>query len=182
MKSLAFKALFSLTLGFLLLAGSAQAQDDDRCTDATLAGKYAFTVSGQIFIPTGPGTFHTIQREGVAMTHFDGFGNLSQVDLVLSDPNAPPPPGLAPVDQATGFHTEEKGTYTVNGDCTGNFTIKFPPFTNPQTGQMTPGAIISVHFVLSDHGRAIHAIVTSLTPPGAPGPVPALIRSEGHKL
>ena len=45
-----------------------------------------------------------------------------------------------------------------------------------------PGAIIKVMFVLSDHGRSIHTIVFSLTPPGAPAPVPVLIRSEGHKL
>jgi hypothetical protein len=30
---------------------------------------------------------------------------------------------------------------------------------------MTPGAIIVVKFVLSDHGRAIHTVVTAVTPP-----------------
>lgn len=182
MKSFALKAALGLVPGLLLLAGSAKAQDGMVCTNATLHGDYAFTVSGQLFIPTGPGAFQTVQRQGVAMTHFDGFGNLSQVDLVLSDPSAPPPPGVPPVDKSTGFHTDEKGTYSVNPDCTGTFTINNPDLTNPQTGKMTPGAIIVVKFVLSDHGRAIHTVVTALTPPGAPGPVPALIRSEGHRL
>jgi hypothetical protein len=107
---------------------------------------------------------------------------LWQEDLVLSSPNAPPPPGASPTDPVNGFHNEEKGTYTVNADCTGTFTINFPELTNPTTGAKTPGAIIVASFVISNHGREIHAVVTSLTPPGAPGPVPALILSESHKL
>jgi hypothetical protein len=164
-------------IALLALTGSARAQDNDGCTNATLNGDYAFTISGQIFIPNGP----TVQREGVAMTHFDGAGNLSQVDFVLSSPNAAPPPGPAPTDPVTGFHNDEKGTYAVNSDCTGHFEIDNPPLTTP-SGVMVKGATIHVMFVLSNHGRAIHTIVTSITPPGAPSPVPALIRSEGYKL
>lgn len=162
---------------FVALPANAQSNDNDGCSNATLRGDYAFTVSGQIFIPNGP----TIQREGVAMTHFDGFGNLSQVDFVLSSPNALAPPGFSlPTDPVTGFHTEEKGSYTLHSDCTGTFTINFPAATS-NVGPIS-GAMLVAKFVLSNSGRAIHAIVTSLTPPGAPFPVPALIRSEGHKL
>jgi hypothetical protein len=103
------------------------------------------------------------------------------VDFVLSSPNAGPPPGVSPTDPVTGFHNEETGSYTVNADCTGHFEIDFPLLTTP-SGTTGKGAIIQVKFVLSNHGRSIHTIVTSLTPPGAPGPVPALLRSEGHKL
>jgi hypothetical protein len=171
---------FFAALAFLLFASKhacAQSSDNDGCTNATLRGDYAFTVSGQIFLPNGT----VVQREGIAMTRFDGAGNLSQVDFVLSSPNAGAPPGSAPVDPITGFHTQETGTYTVYSDCTGTFTITFPSLTTA-TGGSIPGAIIVVKFVLSDSGRSIHSVVTSLTPPGAPGPVPALIRSEGHKL
>jgi hypothetical protein len=77
MKSFALKAARGLAPGLLLLAGSAKAQDGMVCTNATLNGNYGFTVSGQLFIPTGPGTFQTVQRQGIAMTHFDGNGNLS---------------------------------------------------------------------------------------------------------
>ena len=177
MKALLFRGTLTMALSLLALTGSARAQDNDGCTNATLSGDYAFTVSGQIFIPNGP----TIQREGIAMTHFDGAGHLTQVDFVLSSPNAAPPPGPAPTDPATGFHNGETGEYTVNPDCTGNFEIDNPSITTP-SGAVIKGAIIRVKFVLSNHGRAIHTVVTSLTPPGAPGPVPALIRSEGHKL
>jgi len=178
-KSLVLKSvtLASLLCFSLATQSMAQSTDNDSCNNATLRGDYAFTISGQIFIPSGP----VIQREGIAMTHFDGAGGLSQVDVVLSSPNAAPPPGASPTDPVTGFHTQETGTYLVHTDCTGTFTINFPPLVTP-TGASIPGAIIVVKFVISSGGRTIYAIVTSLTPPGAPGPVPALIRSEGHKL
>jgi hypothetical protein len=180
MRSLFFKAALAIAIALLFLCSSAKAQvqDNDGCSNATLKGDYAVTVSGQFYLPSGV----TVLREGVAMAHYDGMGNFTQVDLVLSSPNAPPPPGVSPTDPISGFHNEEKGTYKVNADCTGTFTINFPELTNPSTGAMTPGAVIVAGFVLSDHGRAIHAIVTSLTPPGAPGPVPALIHSESYKL
>jgi hypothetical protein len=155
-----------------------RAQDNDGCGNSTLKGDYAFTLSGQLFLPGPNNTTVVIQRDGIAMTHFDGAGNLSQVDYALSSPNASKPPGVPPTDPVTGFRTDENGTYTVNSDCTGTFTIKNPDFQNTTI----PGAVITVKFVLSDHARAIHTIVTSLTPPGAKGPVPALIHSEGHRL
>jgi hypothetical protein len=178
MRFFTFKAAMALAVAPIVLCGSAKAQDNNGCTNSTLKGDYAFTVSGQIFLPNGT----IVQREGIAMTHFDGAGTLSQVDLVLSSPNAPPPPGVSPTDPVTGFHNEETGTYTVHKDCTGTFTINFPELTDPVTGKMTPGAVIIASFVLSDQGRTIHTMVTSLTPPGAPKPVPVLIRSEGYKL
>jgi hypothetical protein len=177
MKALLLKGMLTAAITLGALTGSARAQDHDGCTNATLNGDYAFTISGQIFIPNGP----TIQREGIAMTHFDGAGHLTQVDFVLSSPNAAPPPGPSPTDPVTGFRIEETGSYTVNSDCTGQFQIDNPSITT-LGGAVIKGAVIQVKFVLGNHGRAIHAIVTSLTPPGAPGPVPALIRSEGYKL
>jgi hypothetical protein len=180
MKTWSLRVILTLGVAMLALSGTARAQgsDHDGCKDSTLNGDYAFTVSGQIFL--GP---LTVSREGVAMTHFDGKGGLTQVDFVLSSPNAPTPPGgPAPTDPVTDFHSEEKGTYTVHSDCTGMFEIDNPSTIDPTSGKTVSGAIIKVMFVLSDHGRGIHTIVYSLQPPGAPAPVPALIRSEGHKL
>jgi hypothetical protein len=165
-------------LGLMSTGVRAQGNDNDGCSDATLRGDYGFTVSGQIFMPGPNNTTVVIQRDGVAMTHFDGAGNLTQVDFVLSSPNAAPPPGPVPTDAVTGFHTEEHGTYKVHSDCTGTFTISNPDFVNTSI----PGPVITVKFVLSDHGRSIHTIVTSLIPPGKQESVPALIHSEGHKL
>ncbi|HTT33294.1 MAG TPA: hypothetical protein VMH48_06810 [Methylomirabilota bacterium] len=175
----------SLAVAFssLFFSSFARANDNDGCSNATLKGDYAFTVSGQIFLPTGPGTFQVVQRQGIAMTHFDGDGNLSQEDFVLSDPNAPKPGGVPPTDSNNGFHNDETGTYTVNKDCTGTFTIILPGLLDPKTGAtVTSTGKIIVLFALSDHGRTIHTVVASIQPPGAPGPVPALIRSDGYKL
>jgi hypothetical protein len=173
-------AIILVAIAMFLIGGPAargQSNDNDGCSDSTLKGDYAFTVSGQIFLPSGL----VIQREGVAMANFDGEGKFKQVDFVLSSPNAPAPPGTSPVDPVTGFHTEEVGIYRVHPDCTGTYTIKSPDVTTSM-GSSIPGAIIVVQFVLSNEGRSIHTVVSSLTPAGAPGPVPALIRAEGHKL
>src|SRR5580658_8967580 len=107
-------------LGLTALGVKAQ---ETGCTDAMLKGNYAFTVSGEIFLTTPDGAV-TVQRQGVAMTHFDGEGNLTQEDYVLSRPNAPAPktpPPAPPTDPVTGFHDQEKGTYKVFPNCTGTF-------------------------------------------------------------
>jgi len=182
-----YSILQAMVVGLVILGamgGVAGAQDNDGCSNATLNGDYAFTVSGQIYkpVPTGSSVEVVMVREGIAMTHFDGEGKLSQVDYVLSSPNTPPVPApvplVPPTDPVTGFHNKEKGTYTVYPDCTGTFTIKNPDFVDTAI----PGAVITVKFALSNGGRSIHTIVTSLIPPGASEPVPALIQSEGHKL
>lgn len=165
-----------ILLGVTVVATRAQ---ETSCRNSTLKGDYAFTVSGQVFLPVkavdGTITTVVVQRDGIAMTHFDGEGHLSQVDFVLSSPDAPtpvPPPPAPPNDPTTGFHDMETGTYTVFPDCTGTFTIDTPK-TSPT---------ISVKFVLSNGARSIHTIVTSLTLPGSTTPAPALIHSEGHRL
>jgi hypothetical protein len=153
-----------------LMAAGARAEDNDGCSDATLNGDYAFTISGTIWMPDSTGAVQVIQRDGIAMTHFNGTGGLTQVDFVLSSPNAKKPAVPPPTDPVTGFHTEETGTYKVYSDCTGTFTIN------------SAGPVITVKFVLSDHGWSIHTIVTSLILPGHTEPVPALIHSEGNKV
>lgn len=176
MRNSIHKIILASAAALLGVGGTgAWAEENRGCSDATLYGEYAFTVSGQIFLPSGA----SILRQGVALTHFDGAGHLTQVDEVLSSPNATVVPG-APVDPVTGFHDQEAGTYTVYGDCTGIFTVQFPP--NVSSTGTVPGAKLTARFVLGNHGRDIDTIVISITPPGAPGPVPALIRSEGHKL
>ena len=179
MKARVLRGTLFGAIGLFAFCGAVRAQvpDKDGCSNSTLKGDYAFTVSGQIFLPSGV----IVQREGIAMTHFDGEGNLTQIDYVLSDPSAPPPPGVPPLD-ALKFQTNETGTYSVRADCTGTFTIDFPELKNPVTGALTSGAEITTNFVLSDGGRAIHTVVSKLVPPGMTDAVPALIRSEGHKL
>jgi hypothetical protein len=89
--------------------------DNDGCTDATLKGDYGFRITGQRLPPGGA----PIQTDGVAITHFDGQGNLTQVDFLLT--NGVPNPG--PADPVTGFHIDETGTCKVHPDCTGSAVI-----------------------------------------------------------
>jgi hypothetical protein len=160
------KAFLKITLAalMLVLASVSWAQN---CTNATIQGSYAFTLGGWAVLPNG-----YVQRDGVSMTQFDGQGNLTQVDWVMS--NGQPMGGHS---NQYGFHDGETGTYTVNPDCTGNAQIRFPP---PQ-GHHT-GAIINLMFVVGEQGGVIHTVVSSLTPPDGNQPVPADIRSDAHKV
>jgi len=75
-----------------------------------------------------------------------------------------------PTDPDTRFNDMESGPYAVNANCTGAFTIYEPG----------PFAIV-VMFVLTNGGQTMHAIVHTLTSPGAPGPVPASIHADGER-
>lgn len=170
----AFRAVIisAVTLS-LHSTGWSQADDHDGCTLSTLKGDYGIRISGQVF--NSVGAVVTL-RDGVAMQHYDGAGKLTQEDYVFS--NGVLVPGVP--DPKTGFHTKESGTYTVNSDCTGSAKITFP-----SPGPGLSGAVIRVMFVLSNHGRTIHQIVSSLTPPGPTGeqvPVPANLHADGEKL
>jgi hypothetical protein len=147
----------------------AQPGDNDGCTNATLFGDYAFRIDGQLLPPGLP----PVIRQGVAMTHFDGAGGLTQVDFVMS--NGLPMGG--PVDATSLFHIKESGTYKVNPDCTGSAVIHFPAPPN-----VSSGAEIDLMFVLGDHGRVIHTIVSRALPPGSNVPVPVSIHSDGVKM
>lgn len=108
----------------LLLAISAQAQ----CSNATLSGDYSFTVEGQI-LGVGP-------VNGVAETHFDGAGSLTQVDFVVHAGVVPP--GWRPAT----------GTYSVASNCTGSAVI------TPSSGP-----VLNLEFVVLRSGKEIRTVV-----------------------
>jgi len=168
-------AVFSLiVLGSVLLGGpplNAQATDDDGCSNATLKGDYAFTISGEILHSDGTIDYRT----GIAMRNFDGNGNITFIDFVASlRPGSVPPGGI---NLNPAFRTGLTGTYHVNPDCTGTAEEDFPPPPGVNSGQ-----VIKLVFLLSDHGREIHEVVASLVPAGSQTPVPVLIHADGTKL
>ena len=67
----------------------------------------------------------------------------------------------APGRSSHGFYNRlpygRERIYKVYPDCAGWFTFQDPDFVNT----MIPGATITMKFVISNGGRAIHAIVTS---------------------
>ena len=166
MKGSLWKAAVAVTIFLLALSGVARADDQDKevCSNATLHGDYGFTISGQILGGPAPGPVN-----GVALTTFDGKGDLTQTDFVVKSGAAAGPLGT--------FRTGEAGTYAVNSNCTGTATINFPDATPPQE--------IVLMFVVVNHGRGIRTVVAALyVGPGIASrtPTPAQIASEGTKV
>lgn len=137
------------------------------CSNETIEGYYAFTVSGEVFTSAG-----LVYRDGIALTYFNGHGMLSQMDYVLANGVAVPGP-----TGPDGFHVDETGSYSVNENCTGKAEIDF---ATPPGG--TSGAKIDLLFIVADGGRQIHTIVTSLTPPNSTTAVPANIHSDAVRV
>ena len=120
--------------GVLLSGTSALAQSDQpgrRCSNRTLSGNYGAQVTGTILGPD-------LTVRAVALAHYDGDGNFTQVDFAVVN-------GIPQsTDWRPGF-----GTYTVNSDCTGT-AVLFP----------TPGAPpIPQHFVIVNNGKEILGVV-----------------------
>src|SRR5260370_14818633 len=68
--------------GLLASGASAMAQSDDgRCSNRTLFGDYGFSIEGVGGLPPA---FSINAIRGVAMGHFDGKGNYTQVDHVVA--------------------------------------------------------------------------------------------------
>lgn len=132
------------------VAAAVTLPDPPTCNLETIQGDYAFTIEGEI-VQNVNGATVIIPVLGIARTHFDGAGHLDQVDFV--NHNFTIAPGWRP---STG------GSYTVDGNCTGKFTIEFGD--NSQ---------ISTNFVIANNGKEIHTIVTSPN---------TMIHSDGVKM
>jgi hypothetical protein len=123
-----------IAAGALSWDTSARAQSaPGHCSDQTLNGSYAFEIDGQIL--SGP--FAGVLR-GVAMTQFDGHGNLDQVDFAT----------LNGIPRWTGWRSVT-GTYQVNADCTGEAVL------NPSDGSPS----LHLFLVVANHGQEIKTIV-----------------------
>ena len=141
----------AMTVGFaviLTLSGAQRARADEprgeaevtdadafsasECSDHTLRGDYAFAIDGTILTAPSP-----LLLRGVAMTHFDGHGNLSQVDFVTLNGVAGGPDWRP----ATG-------TYEINPDCTGKAQI-IPAGAPP----------LNLRLVVGDRGRQVWTVV-----------------------
>ncbi len=103
------------------------------CSSHTLRGDYGFTIDGQIV----GGPFAGLLR-GLAMTHFDGHGNLTQVDFAT----------INGIPTGTEWRPGT-GTYEVDANCTGKAEIEF-----------TDGSpALHLRLVVVDGGREVLTIV-----------------------
>src|SRR5271169_413538 len=125
----------SMIVGSLAASGTsarADSEADKVCSNRTLRGDYGFAVEGLIL--PAPGV--TVPLRGVTITHFDGKGNLTQLDSLLV--NGGPISDWSPVT----------GTYQVNADCTG--TMNLLPST---------GGFANLRIVVVRQGKEIHSVV-----------------------
>jgi hypothetical protein len=137
-KQLVTNAAVLVVLTFAAL-GSGYAQTKSHvCNNKLIAGYYGFTLQGNKLAGMGP----TGSQVGVAMTKFDGKDGLTQIDTVTIDGEV--------VSDFT--HSPANGTYTVNSDCTGTFTIVFTD--NRPT--------VVVNFVVVANGDEIDTVVISV--------------------
>jgi hypothetical protein len=160
MKSWLWNGMLAAAIALPALSGVARAQitDNDGCSNATLRGDYAFTVTGLSGFVVGIG-------------RFDGEGNYTQVDY--------PGDGLLRTPPVTSFRTGQTGSYTVNPDCTGSQEIKL---NVPGVPPGTSHGVIENMFVISNGGRSIHAVIAEITLPGATKPVPGQGRVDFWKV
>ena len=147
------KATLAAAVTSLTFVAASPAQAEE-CSNASLKGKYAQTISGQLL----PGPSVVLPQIGVAMTKFDGKGKFTQRDFVVID-GSPTSSGFAP----------ETGTYAIHSDCTGTAIINYPD-----------GSWIALELVITNHGREFRTVVSALTMGG--NPVPVNIGSSGMRV
>jgi hypothetical protein len=119
-------ALTALALG---IAPTAKAQVNKGCNNGTLLGTFAYTVTGSFVAapaPLGP------YAEAGAQT-FDGNGGTAAAGMSSTNGSI-----------MSASHT---GTYTVNSDCTGTFTL-----------QIAPGIASHYFFVIANDGTTYQAV------------------------
>jgi hypothetical protein len=143
-KTLATATGVFMVCGALAFGTLAGAQSEDglhesqaaglKCSNRTLSGDYGFSIEGTILAGT-PGAFLV---RGVAMTHFDGDGNLSQLDFTTRN-GVPLTPDWRPA----------AGTYDINPDCTGTAQII----------QSDGTPTVNLRLVVVDRGREVRTIV-----------------------
>ena len=149
----------AITIIGVALASPTDAQVDYQCTDATPKGAYSVQITGQILTPASAAG----SVSGIALTTFDGFGNLTQIDHVVHN-------GVVPVEE----WRPAIGSYKVNSDCTGTLT-----FTPHPADPADSGPPLKVNFVLTRGGAQIVEVVSGS--PSAPA-FTANIVATGFRL
>ena len=139
----------------LLLAAVAPAAQAANCSNATVKGDWALTLSGTLLLAAGPVPVAAVIR---ATINLDGTVTGSEARSV-----------------GGGYADETmSGTYTVNPDCTGSATLNFY-----EAGQLARTSVLSL--VFDDNSKQMRIVQKSLTLPDGTQ-LPVVILVEGRKL
>jgi len=131
-KTFTLAAISVIALG---MSPTVQASDKG-CSNATLRGSYAQNGTGAVTAP--PDQAGPFANVGTLI--FDGNGGVTGSLVVSSNGSSSP--------------VTETGTYTVNSDCTGTYTVQIAPF----------GITSQAFFAIDTNGDELEIIVTD---PGA---------------
>jgi hypothetical protein len=138
-----FVSLVMMSCGLLAAGATAVAQSSAdsqsgalQCSNRMLWGDYGASAEGLVL----PAPNVALQFRNVAITHFDGRGDLSYLEHTV----------INGISQETGW-TRSTGTYAVNADCTGMLTINTPNSPVP----------IKVSFVVFREGEEVRGVGNS---------------------
>ena len=130
--------LVVLSFGTSVLAQSDKEKNSSRqCSNHTLTGDYGALIEGTLYVPNYPNPPIKVDLRTISMGHYDGEGTVSFLDHVVVD-------GNPPVQE----WREANGTYSVNPDCTGSFSVVTEPGFPP----------LVVYFVVVKRGREIRGV------------------------
>lgn len=148
-----------LCAALVSLVPAARAQDDGTCSTATVAGKWGYTYTGTILVPTPTGTL-AVPVAAVGRFSVDVDGNISGTQTRSNG-------GMSAQETLTA-------KITVNADCTatGNFNVY-------QSGQLVRTAVLAL--VFDDDSKEARAIFESLTLVNGPT-VPVVITVQARKI
>ncbi len=107
------------------------------CSNASLSGDYAITITGAILAGPVIGPVN-----GVNLTHFDGAGTLTSVDHVIINGAL-----ATSADWRPGV-----GTYSVNSNCIGQVSFSYPD-------GLSPG--LTYFFVFTKHNTQMDIVVST---------------------
>jgi hypothetical protein len=145
-------AMISVATLYMGLVPAAQAET---CSTAKAAGKWGFTLTGTLILPTGP-----VPGAAVGRFSVDAAGNIS---------------GTEARNVGGGFANETiTGSWTVNPDCTATVTVNIY-----ESGVLVRTSVLPA--VLVNNSNKIRAVQESLTLPDGT-PIPVVITLDGNKL
>jgi len=110
-----------------------------QCTQADASGKFGFTVTGWLILPTG-----AVPAAAVGQATVDSRGNVTGTEARSV--------GRGSADETF------TGSLTINSDCTGSMTLNFF-----EAGQPARTSVLSI--VLVDDKKEIRMVQKSLTLP-----------------